>query len=81
MAGLRSTVALGSTVALRSTLAGLLSLAAAEELILLAATGYRAAGEGGGPGRWAAVPLVAHNSHFKRQQAERLAALAAGSER
>ena len=68
----------GETVALRSTVAGLLSLAAAEELILLAATAYRAASEEGGPDRWAAVPLVAHNNHFKRQQAERLAALAAG---
>jgi tetratricopeptide (TPR) repeat protein len=68
----------GDTVALRSTLAGLLSLAAAEELILLAATVYRAASDGGRPDRWAAIPLVAHNNHFKRQQAERLAALAAG---
>lgn len=76
----------GDTVALRSTLAGLLSLAAAEELILLAATVYRPASDGasdggsdgGRPDRWAAVPLVAHNNHFKRQQAERLAALAAG---
>jgi hypothetical protein len=69
-------------MALRSTLAGLLSLAAAEELILLAATVYRPASDGGSdggrPDRWAAVPLVAHNNHFKRQQAERLAALAAG---
>jgi hypothetical protein len=56
------------TLALRSTLAGLLSLAAAEELILLAATVYRGDGEGAGPGRWAAVRLVAHNSHFKRQR-------------
>jgi hypothetical protein len=76
------TPAAGHTVALRSTLAGLLSLAAAEELTLLAATAFRAASDGGcdggSPDNWAAVPLVAHNNQFKGQQAERLTAILAG---
>ena len=84
------TPAAGDTVALRSTLAGLLSLAAAEELTLLAATAFRSArdgpsdgardgaSDGASPDNGAAVPLVAHNNQFKGQQAERLTALAAG---
>jgi tetratricopeptide (TPR) repeat protein len=60
---------------LRSAVAGLLSLAAAEEQALLAATPD---GERGSPDNWAAAPLVAHNNQFKSQQAERIRALRAG---
>jgi len=60
---------------LRAAVAGLLSFAAAEEQALLAATPE---GGAGGPDRWAAAPLVAHNNQFKTQQAERLMALRSG---
>jgi hypothetical protein len=60
---------------LRTAVIGLLGFAAAEERMLLAES---PAGEPGGPGRWAAVPLVAHNTEFKRQQVQRLAAIRAG---
>jgi hypothetical protein len=60
---------------LRSAVAGLLSLAAAEEQALLAATPD---GEMGSSYNWAAAPLVAHNNQFKSQQAERIRALEAG---
>jgi hypothetical protein len=60
---------------LRSAVAGLLSLAAAEEQALLAAT---ADSDGGSPGNWAAAPLVAHNNQFKSEQAERIRALRVG---
>jgi hypothetical protein len=66
------------TAALRGALAGLLSFAAAEELILLAETAFQAGSDRGSPDRWAAVPLVAHNNQFKGQQAERLVAIQAG---
>jgi hypothetical protein len=68
----------GDTTALRAALAGLISLAATEELALLAETAFRADGDEGNPDRWAATPLIAHNNQFKGQQAERLAAIQAG---
>jgi hypothetical protein len=58
----------------RTAITGLLSLAASEEQTLLLADGST----GGTPQCWAAVPLVAHNTDFKAQQAERLSALLAG---
>jgi hypothetical protein len=61
---------------LRAVLTGLAGHAATEEELLLAAA---PAGEEGSPQRWAAVPLIAHNTEFKRQQAIRLAAVAAGT--
>lgn len=61
---------------LRAAITGLAGHAATEEELLLAAA---PAGETGGPDRWAAVPLIAHNTEFKRQQAIRLAAVAAGT--
>jgi hypothetical protein len=61
---------------LRAAITGLAGHAATEEELLLAAA---PAGEAGGPDRWAAVPLIAHNTEFKRQQAIRLAAVAAGT--
>jgi hypothetical protein len=67
------------TLSLRRAVTGLLSFAAAEEQALLAAAGFAEPGEDpGGPERWAAVPLVAHNNQFKGQQAERLGAVLAG---
>jgi tetratricopeptide (TPR) repeat protein len=66
------------TIALREAMAGLLSLAAAEEQILLAVTMVDDAGDRGSAGSWAAAPLVAHNNQFKDQQAERIRAIASG---
>jgi hypothetical protein len=59
---------------MRTAITGLLSLAAAEEQALLLAGGSA----GGSPDKWAAVPLIAHNTDFKAQQTERLSALLAG---
>ncbi len=66
------------TIALREAMAGLLSFAAAEEQTLLAATTLGGDGDRGGPDKWAAAPLVAHNNQFKDQQAERIRAIASG---
>jgi hypothetical protein len=59
---------------LRGVIVGLLGFAAAEEEMLLTAdTPGRS-----GPDRWAAVPLVAHTTEFKLQQAERIRAVRSG---
>jgi len=60
---------------LRGVITGLLSFAAAEEQILLAA---RDPAEPGDATNWAAVPLVAHNTEFKHQQVQRLEAIRLG---
>ena len=57
---------------LRSVIIGLLSFAAAEEQILLATSDPD---EPGDAANWAAVPLIAHNTEFKRQQVRRLEAI------
>jgi len=57
---------------LKSAIIGLLGFAATEEQVLLA--GSRAA-ETGSPQRWAAPPVVAHNTEFKAQQVQRLWAI------
>jgi hypothetical protein len=62
---------------LRAVIAGLLGFAAAEEEMLLIA-GAEEAAEPGAPDRWAAVPLLAHTTEFKSQQAERIRALRSG---
>jgi hypothetical protein len=62
------------TAGLRRAVTGLLSFAAAEEQALLAADGFGPGSDGGSPGRWAAVSLVAHNNQFKDQQAEAIEA-------
>lgn len=59
----------------RVSIIGLLGLAAAEEQMLLAAS---PAAEQGSPRHWAAWPLVAHNTEFKRQQVQRLQAIIRG---
>ncbi|HEY1323998.1 MAG TPA: hypothetical protein VGF32_27315 [Streptosporangiaceae bacterium] len=60
---------------LRGVIIGLIGFAAAEEQMLLATA---PAGERGSPQRWAALPLVAHNTEFRQQQVRRLRAILAG---
>jgi hypothetical protein len=62
---------------LRTAIVGLLGFASVEEELLLAGVG-RIAGEKGSPDCWAAGPLVAHNTDFKRQQVQRLNAIRRG---
>jgi hypothetical protein len=62
------------TAHLRAVITGLLGFAASEEEMLLAGAGA----EAGDERSWAAAPTVAHNTEFKSQQAERLAAVLAG---
>ena len=64
-----------ATMELRTAIIGLVAFAAAEEQMLLAAS---SPGESGDATRWAALPLIAHNAEFRRQQAERLAAIREG---
>jgi hypothetical protein len=68
---------MSTTAQLRAVAVGLIAFAAAEEETLLAS----AAADIADPGyerRWAAVPTVAHNTEFKAQQAERIAAVLTG---
>ncbi len=60
---------------LPAAITGLIGLAAAEEEMLLASAPD---GEQGDPGRWAALPLAAHNTEFRQQQAVRLDAVRRG---
>ena len=60
---------------LRSVIIGLVGFAAAEEQILLATSDPA---EPGDPDKWAALPLIAHNTEFKRQQVHRLEAITLG---
>jgi hypothetical protein len=61
---------------LRTAITGLVSFAAAAEELMLCIPA--AAAEQGGPDCWAAVPLIAHNTEFKRQQVTRLEAIGRG---
>jgi len=65
---------------LRTVITGLLGFAAAEEEMLLTAPAAIETGDvdAGGPHRWAAVPLLAHNTEFKFQQSERVRAILSG---
>ena len=54
---------------LRAAVTGLIAMAAAAEQVLLAEADPR---EDGSPERWAVLPLVAHNTEFRRQQVQRL---------
>jgi tetratricopeptide (TPR) repeat protein len=63
--------------ALRVAIVGLVAFAAGEEALLLTAA-YATPGPGGSAERWAPVPIVAHNTDFKRQQVARLRALRDG---
>jgi hypothetical protein len=63
---------------LRSAIAGLIGFAAAEEQVLLMAGSTEPGAEPGTARKWAAVPVVAHNTEFKAQQTARLRAIAEG---
>jgi hypothetical protein len=65
------------TQALRAAITGLLGFTAVEEEMLLGTARAGAAGPGS-PQCWAAIPLVAHNTEFKRQQVRRLEAIQRG---
>jgi hypothetical protein len=60
---------------LRAAIAGLIGFAASEEQVLLAAAPQDEAGD---PACWAALPLIAHNTEFRRQQVQRLQAIRSG---
>jgi hypothetical protein len=62
---------------LRTSVVGLLGSAAVEEELLLASAAGDEAGQGS-PACWAAAPLIAHNTEFKRQQVTRLTAIRQG---
>lgn len=68
---------MSDTIGLRAAIIGLIGFAALEEELLLA-TAARTAPETGSPLRWAAAPLVAHNTEFKDQQVQRLGAIEKG---
>jgi hypothetical protein len=61
---------------LTSVIVGLLGFAATQEQVLLAAS---PAQETGSPQSWAAAPLIAHSTEFKRQQVQRLQSIEHGS--
>jgi hypothetical protein len=67
-----------NTTELRTALVGLVGIAALEDELLLAATRVSDTPETGSPESWAATPLVAHNTEFKRQQVLRLRAIRDG---
>jgi hypothetical protein len=69
-----STTSAVSAGSVRRAIAGLIGLAAAEEQ-RLAATADPA--EPGNPQRWAALPVIAHNTTFRQQQVTRLRAVRA----
>jgi hypothetical protein len=60
---------------MRTAVVGLACFAAAQEQVLLAAA---PPDEEGSPTRWAALPLIAHNTEFRRQQVLRLRAIRSG---
>lgn len=60
---------------IRAAVTGLAGFAAAQEQVVLAAAPL---GEQGSPARWAALPLVAHNTEFRREQVVRLRAVRCG---
>jgi tetratricopeptide (TPR) repeat protein len=62
---------------LKAAITALLGLAATEEQALLSAVPSE---EEGSPQRWAALPLVAHNTEFRRQQVLRLQAIRRGEQ-
>jgi tetratricopeptide (TPR) repeat protein len=66
-----------STAELRAVMTGLAGFAAVQEQLLLA--GARQA-EPGDASCWAALPTVAHNTEFARQQVQRLRAIRSGQE-
>jgi hypothetical protein len=67
---------------LRAAITGLLGLAATQEQALLSAVSADELCQAaqGSPQRWAALPLVAHNTEFRRQQVQRLQAIRRAAE-
>jgi tetratricopeptide (TPR) repeat protein len=63
------------TASLREAVAGLIGVAASEEQRLAVAADPA---EAGGPRCWPALPVIAHNTAFRRQQVTRLRAVRAG---
>jgi hypothetical protein len=63
-----------TTARLRCSIVGLIGFASVEEQILLSLEAKLTSGRAEA---WAALPLVAHNTEFKRQQLERLEAVRA----
>jgi hypothetical protein len=63
--------------AIRVAIVGLIAFAAAEEELLITAT-HAVLDPGGSAEHWAPVPIVAHNTDFKRQQVARLRAVRGG---
>lgn len=63
---------------LRAVVTGLIGVAAAAEQVLLAEAASATAARCGDPRRWAAPPVVAHNTEFRRQQVQRLRAVRCG---
>jgi tetratricopeptide (TPR) repeat protein len=63
---------------LRGAVTGLIGLAAAAEQVLLVESGLAASAPSGSPHSWAAVPVIAHNTEFRRQQVQRLRAIRCG---
>ncbi len=63
------------TEGLRAAVTGLVGLAATAEQELLAES---QADADGSPEHWAALPVVAHNTEFRRQQVQRLRAIRSG---
>jgi tetratricopeptide (TPR) repeat protein len=68
---------MNDTTKLRASIQGLLSLAAAEEELVLAGP-PAAGGHVGSSQQWAPAPLVAHDTEFKQQQVIRLHAIRDG---
>lgn len=66
---------MSGTTALRAALTGLTAAAAAQEQQLLASA---PAAQAGNPQQWAAAPLIAHNTEFRREQVVRLRAIRCG---
>ena len=81
MTGTAGATTAGATTAgvtaagIRAAVIGLVSFAAAEEQLLLLAASAQDGPPRGSPARWAALPLVAHNTEFRCQQVQRLQAI------
>lgn len=63
---------------LRAAVTGLIGLAATADQVLLADRELVTRSASGNAERWAAVPVIAHNTEFRRQQVQRLRAIRCG---
>ena len=71
--GVRAAIA--SVDGIRAAATGLIGVAAAAEQVLLAEAALAPTAMPGSPQRWAALPVIAHNTDFRRQQVQRLRAV------